>query len=466
MSWLRDVGYRVPWPGAARAVGRILLSVFVLLMVVEPAAAKKRPRVACSDGRFLVPHAVLFPGDFLLVPDGFVPQVALVLDEGPTVAISTGCTTPVRAKVRVRRNDITTIRARWRSCEGLRGKVKLNAKIRGPECATIQGTLVAKKERPRKRRFTAPRSQCGDRVLDGGAGEGCEPAGVGTCGPNCQPLARVGGDFLALSYNVAGLPAMFSGSEPETNTPLIAPLLNAYDLVLLQESWQTPDPNPLAPVRVYHEILAAGSAHPYKSEPAVPPLGTDPERPAALLGDGLNRFSRFPFGEVTRQRWAGCWVTSADCLALKGFSMARTTLADGVTVDVYNLHMEAGGAPEDDQRRAEGAAQLAAFIAEQSAGHAVIVGGDFNLHSDEEPDATTFQGLLGAAGLTDVCADLDCPEPGRIDKFLFRSNEQLTITPVSWKFETETFRRDDGEPLSDHDALAVRFEWTASVTAE
>jgi hypothetical protein len=41
--------------------------------------------------------------------------------------------------------------------------------------------------------------------------------------------------------------------------------LNAYDLVLMQETWQTPDPNPFAPTRVYHEILVAGSQHPYKS---------------------------------------------------------------------------------------------------------------------------------------------------------------------------------------------------------
>jgi hypothetical protein len=60
------------------------------------------------------------------------------------------------------------------------------------------------------------------------------------------------GDFLALTYNVAGLPEGISGSHPETNTPLIGPLLNAYDLVLMQESWLTPDPNPLAPLRIVH----------------------------------------------------------------------------------------------------------------------------------------------------------------------------------------------------------------------
>jgi Endonuclease/Exonuclease/phosphatase family len=276
----------------------------------------------------------------------------------------------------------------------------------------------------------------------------------------CPPA--VAGDFLALTYNVAGLPEGISGSHPAVNTAQIAPLLNAYDLVLMQESWKTPDPNPLAPLRVYHEILEAGSLHPFKSVPATQPLGTDPLRPSALLADGLNRFSRFPFGAITRERWAACFNSAADCLALKGFSMARTTIAPGVTVDVYDLHMEAGSDPQDDVLRDQGITQLSTFIQAHSAGRPVIVGGDFNLHTDEEPDGSQFQRLLAETGLVDVCAALACPQPGRIDKFLFRSTGAVTLAPLSWHFETDVFHDAGGEPLSDHDALAVRFAWTVA----
>lgn len=276
--------------------------------------------------------------------------------------------------------------------------------------------------------------------------------------------AVVSGDFLALSYNVAGLPEGISGSNPSVNTPLIAPLLNGYDLVLMQETWKTPDPNPLAPTRVYHEILEAGSLHPFKSASAPLPLGTDPFRPSAFVSDGLNTFSRFPFGPMIRQPWALCHNSAADCLALKGFSMARTTFAPGVVVDVYDLHMEAGGDPEDDAIRDADVTQLSNFIQANSAGRPVIVGGDFNLHTDSEPDGTQFNRLLSETGLVDVCAALACPSPGRIDKFLFRSSDRVTLAPQSWHFETEVFERFDGQPLSDHDALAVRFGWT--VTAE
>ena len=273
--------------------------------------------------------------------------------------------------------------------------------------------------------------------------------------------ANVSGDFLALAYNVAGLPEGISGSHPATNTQLISPLLNGYDLVLNQETWQTPDPNPLAPLRVYNEVLIADALHPYKSIPMAQPLGTDPLRPSALLADGLTRMSRFPFGPEIRTRWSGCFESAADCLALKGFSVARTTFAPGVEVDVYDLHMEAGGDPQDDILRDAGISQLRDSMNTYSAGRAVIIGGDFNLHTDSEPDKSQYARLLSEAGLQDACAALACPSLGRIDKFAFRSGGGVTITAQSWHFETEVFVDGMGAQLSDHEALAVRFAWTA-----
>ncbi len=276
----------------------------------------------------------------------------------------------------------------------------------------------------------------------------------------CPSAESLSGDFLALSYNVAGLPEGISGSHPETNTPLISPLLNAYDLVLVQESWQTPDPNPLAPLRVYHELLVTAALHQYKSNPAPLPLGNDPRRPSALVSDGLNQFARFAFEpELVHEMWNDCHDSAADCLSLKGFSVSRLTLRRGVTVDVYNLHMEAGGDPEDDELRDQGVVQLAEFMARYSTGRAVLVGGDFNMRESTEPDATSLERLLDLAGLADACSVVGCPEI-RIDKFMFRSSVSVTITPLSWSNERSVFADKHGEPLSDHDPVAVRFAWT------
>ena len=282
-----------------------------------------------------------------------------------------------------------------------------------------------------------------------------------------MPAAPTSGQFRSLSYNVAGLPEVLSGSEPATNTPLISPLLNAYDLVLVQEDWANPDP-PIEGTSVFHEILVSQVDHAYRSNPQPVPLGSDPARPSALLSDGLNRLSRFPFGPLERVMWPDCFGGgdtsdggAADCLATKGFSVATTELAPGVSVDVYNLHGEAGNTSMDRQYRAEGFAVLGEYIADRSAGNAVIVGGDFNLHSDDDADQQILADLLAATGLTDTRSVVD-DDPGsdQIDKFLFRNGGGLTLQPLTHEFEATTFvRPSDGVPLSDHDPLSVDFAW-------
>jgi len=321
---------------------------------------------------------------------------------------------------------------------------------------------------PRDRDAGPTAKEAGDA---GGAGDAGD-AGDTDAGGNAADVdgataasGAVPNTFLALTYNVAGLPAGLSSSMPELYTPLIGPLLNRYDVVLLQESWQTPDPNPAAPTHVYHEILVAASKHPYKSVPADVPWGMDPDRPSALLGDGLNMFSEYPFDETVRVRWPSCVDSESDCLALKGFSMTTMHLAANVDVDVYDLHMEAGDTPEDDAARDQDVDTLAAFIDAHSAGHAVIVGGDFNLHTDREPAATQLARLLADAQLQDACTDQHCDRPGSIDKFLFRSSAEVTLSVDSFHFETDVFVTADGEPLSDHDPLAVRFRWASTASS-
>ena len=308
---------------------------------------------------------------------------------------------------------------------------------------------------------------------DDDAGTGSADAAPATT----TTAAGQGGELDLLSYNVAGLPEVLSGSEPSVNMPLIGPKLNDYDLVVLQETWKTPDPNPAAPIRVYHEELESRVDFEYASASPDQPFGGDPDRLEALLADGLNQFSRYPFGDVTRVRWDGCFGGAdqsrggaGDCLSLKGFMVSTVTLADGVEVDVYDLHAEAGSTPQDQALQAADYDQLAAFIEEHSAGHAVLLAGDTNLHTwttpdpdhpEGEGDLEIWQAFLDRTGLTDVCDAVECDDPSAIDKAAFRSDDGITLEPLRHTNPTDTFVRDDGEPLSDHPPLAVTFRWAA-----
>lgn len=283
------------------------------------------------------------------------------------------------------------------------------------------------------------------------------------------------GELSALTYNVAGLPQGLSGSNPTEYMPLIGPKLNDYDLVLTQEDFQTPEPNPL-PVRFFHEVLLEKTTHPHRPPAAVAPVGSNPERPTAIAADGLNMFSKLPVGPVTRVAWKKCFggadtsdKGAGDCLAMKGFSVATVTLADGVVVDVYNLHGEAGSTPTDLDASASDYVELAAYINEHSKGHAILLGGDTNLNTKGDPDKKVWNTFLEATGMQDICRVLSCGESTEdIDKWAFRSNDAITIEPVARAVETEKFKAPGSPPpevnegqLSDHPAVSARWRWTA-----
>ena len=249
-------------------------------------------------------------------------------------------------------------------------------------------------------------------------------------------------DFLTLTYNVAGLPEPLSSSQPLVNTPQISPLLNSYDLVLVQEDFW------------YHEELTADAEHPYESEP----MWEEPD--LRHMGDGLNRFSAFALGALTRITWIECsgfLNCSNDCLTTKGFSVSEVELADGIAVDVYNLHMDAGSCDGDVAARRVQTEQLVEEINTRSSGKAVIVAGDTNLKVSRPDDVVSLDFLLLETGLYDACRFLECGNE-MIDRIMFRSSDSVSLTPLSWELPPE-FVDAEGIDLSDHVPVAVRFSW-------
>ena len=251
---------------------------------------------------------------------------------------------------------------------------------------------------------------------------------------------EVTGELLLLSYNVAGLPVQVSDVTPDVDNPKISPLLNAYPLALVQEDF------------FYHEGLTAEIEHPFVSEP----FPADPMRMG--MGDGLNRFSQTPFTDHERQQWYDCNGTldcSSDCLARKGWSFARHTVADGVEIDIYNLHMEAGGCIEDLEIRLQATLDLADAIAERSAGRAIVVAGDFNLRESDPEDVQPLINCVEGAGLTDTCMGIpDCDD--HIDHIMIRDGETVTLEAMQWWVAEEFVDERTGLPLSDPPAIAAR----------
>lgn len=284
------------------------------------------------------------------------------------------------------------------------------------------------------------------------------------------------GEFSVLSYNVAGLPQEISTVNPQEHIPLISPLLNEYDIVLTQEDfdWWQGVAGTLDFVH-YHERLRAEATHEFRTpqHPGPEAVGLDPASRPLLVGDGLGVLSRIPFTGNSRVPWTECFGGfdtsdggAADCLAMKGFAMVRLTLADGLEVDMYTLHAEAGGTAEDQRLQVQDFDELATFMEANSEGRAVIIGGDTNLHTDStHPDGSggadtqIWQSFLSRVGLTDACAATDCPDSTMIDKIAYRNGGGVRLTATSHDVPRERFTAPDGEDLSDHPPLVVEFTW-------
>ena len=261
------------------------------------------------------------------------------------------------------------------------------------------------------------------------------------------------GAFSSLTYNVAGLPQGINADQfPEQHIPLISPLLDGYDVVVVQEDF------------AYSDLLRAEANHEFQTEPHPGPGELNPiARETAAVGDGLNVFSSYRLGELDRIPWNTCGNAAGDCLSLKGFAATTLHLDEEVSVDLYTLHLDAGG--EDTAVRADNLQQLAAYMAEHSEG-AVIVGGDWNLRFDEDPDGDQLRTFMEETGLKDVCDVVECgADDDVIDRFLYRSGDDVSLTPTAHEFEREVFVNGVGGPLSDHDPLAVEWDWTVVTPA-
>lgn len=268
-----------------------------------------------------------------------------------------------------------------------------------------------------------------------------------------QPRNTV--SLSVLTYNVAGLPDFISGSNPAKNTIRISPLLNDYDLVLVQEDF------------IYHRDLIQHAHHRHKSEPdcdlyakaiAATDIRTDSLRCAISLGDGLNTLSRSPFSKFRRISWEDCsgyLNRSSDCLTPKGFSVAIHEIAPKRYIHVYNLHADAGSHRKDVEARGKNFRQLAKAINASSKNAAIIVAGDTNSFYGDEPIISQF---LAETGLTDVAVELHSAHEESIDKILYRSSNSIRIAPRSHAVESTRFMTQEGKQLSDHVPVSANFD--------
>lgn len=259
----------------------------------------------------------------------------------------------------------------------------------------------------------------------------------------------------AVSYNVAGLPEGISSSHPALYSTSISVLLNGFNVVHLQEDF------------CYHDSIMLYNTHPYVTTTT----GCVPQ------GDGLNTLSDYPVLNVDRHAWNHC--TGADCLTPKGFYFSQLHLNDELVIDFYNVHCNAGSSDASLEARRNNIAQLCSYIQQHSANNPVVIMGDFNSRYTRQGD--TIAALLDL-GFKDAWIELvrgglvpgisadkleNCepdrtnPNCERVDKFFYRSSNEVAITADKYKVDDGRFyyNGNDTLQLSDHWPLFVTFRF-------
>ena len=272
------------------------------------------------------------------------------------------------------------------------------------------------------------------------------------------------GSFNVLSYNVGGLPDIFSSSNPKEYTVQISPKLNAYDIINVQEDFN------------YHGELISKAKHPYLT----------PSSGIAGFGSGLNSLSIYPYRDLQRITWNdrhGIFDSGSDELTPKGFTFMTYEIEPGVKIDVYNLHADAGSDEQSLAARRSNIEQLSNYIEQHSEGNAVIVFGDTNTRYTRTAD--NIEILMTNNGLRDPWVDIvrggqipadgealmdesDVNGPGFeiVDKILYRGSSALQLNASSFRIEDTYFLTDTGEQLSDHYPITAEFSYTTSPSVQ
>lgn len=264
------------------------------------------------------------------------------------------------------------------------------------------------------------------------------------------------GSLKFLTYNVAGLPEGINGDQfPTKHMHLISPLLNNYDVVNVQEDF------------AYHDILYKQINLKYKTK----------YKADVVFGDGLNTVSKLPILNFKRIKWNNC--NGTDCLTPKGFSYSKLRFNETTTIDLYNVHCNAGSSTNDLIARRNNIIQLLKYIDENSKGETVILMGDFNCRYTRSGDNIKL--LVDSLGFTDVWIEkirgniyplpndsalLDCSPFATssscevVDKVFYRNGSKIHVTPMSFSIDEKEFFDAEGEPLSDHRPMYVNFQYS------
>ncbi len=285
---------------------------------------------------------------------------------------------------------------------------------------------------------------------------------ITSLGISASAAEPASGYLNIMTYNVSGIPVIgdSQGTQRElTGGDRMAKIGEALcsesgcDIIGTQEDFDNHDALAAAMPDYAYQTLSSGG---------IP------------LGDGLSVFSKYPIYNVARTGWEqnyGVLSGSSDRLTKKGIVSCVVEIADGLYIDLYVLHADAGKDIKSVEARKDNFRQLAAMINARTEDRAVIVFGDFNFTYSRNLADDMYETLVVPAGLTDcwvqLCNNGDCTYDGGVDwnptqnealdRIMYKSGGGITLNAES--FEYRQFTNENNETYTDHIAAKARITY-------
>ena len=280
--------------------------------------------------------------------------------------------------------------------------------------------------------------------------------------------------FNATALNVDGLPKSIlgieinpDGKEAAGASELCGILANSgWDIVGFSEDFNFHSELVAAPASTYYNFGAHG--------------GSVSDLSNSTDGLGFACAKRFTMAGGTKVKWNDHYGETdhgADGLITKGFRIYNVTLAQGVVVDVYVLHMDAEDSAEDIAARKKQLTQLATYIKNNHNSRPVIILGDTNCRYTRDELKTAFVDVINADSrleIKDAWVELiwggTYPTYGSgammtheygmqkgeiVDKVFY-----INTTASNLKLKANSYLHDESVTTSDHKPVVVNFTLT------
>jgi len=291
--------------------------------------------------------------------------------------------------------------------------------------------------------------------------------GAGAVEPETSAeLSETGTEITVLCYNVHGLFPLAAKDDPRDRMPTIGWLASRYEVAMFQEDFE------------YHDVIR--SQMPGTVGIRGNGMGWDPRRVLAKLlvspvsiflphfsppyGAGISTFVREALAigdDVDREAYGICrgWFGSdGDCWARKGYQRVGIRTPEGLEIDLFNTHLEAGGNERAVEIRGRQLDILAAAIEARPKTRAVILAGDFNSAFNRPGDREKIIAFRRRLALRDSGAGPELPYWRERDYILYRDGAATKLHVEQAGEAPEFVERD--RALSDHPALFARFRIT------